>query len=43
MKTTPSDASDVLAHNSLYAYARARLMESFDMPCRLRQTSPNKD
>ena len=38
MKTLVSDAADAVCRNSVYACARARLTESFDIPCQLRQT-----
>ena len=43
MKTTPPDASDGLARNSLYAFACARLTGSYVNLCPMRQASQDKD
>ncbi len=43
MKTILSDTSDALRRNSLYARARVRVTEGFDMPRQMRQAEPNED
>jgi hypothetical protein len=42
MKTTPSDVSDVPAHN-FSIRVRARLMESYVELCQMCQADQNKD